>query len=214
MKCSELQCQCCVGLNLEVSKITMELESALKIIEILKEELGSAVALSSANKSVIQNNENGSQICPSEKNWIQIQRNQQMKITDKLKDHEETYVTTSNHFEILSNLSEVIKSTEATKEEILKPSKTVQNNINKSNFQARDSKYKADAKGQMINNISVIINGLVTSNNNKVLNSDILHSYDGEETVEANARNKKEAPKEKVAVQQQVLQRTKETTLY
>ncbi|XP_033607235.1 uncharacterized protein LOC117282287 [Cryptotermes secundus] len=51
----------------------------------------------------------------------------------------------------------------------------------------------------MINNISVIINGLVTSNNSKVLNSDILHSYESAETVEANARNEKEAPKEKVA---------------
>jgi hypothetical protein len=34
-----------------------------------------------------------------------------------------------------------------------------------------------------------MINGLVTSNNKKVLNSDILHSYDSDETVEANARN-------------------------
>jgi hypothetical protein len=53
MQRSELQCQCCVGLKLEVKKIAMGLESALKLTEILKEELGIADALSSANKSAI-----------------------------------------------------------------------------------------------------------------------------------------------------------------
>jgi hypothetical protein len=125
MQRSELQCQCCVGLKLEVNKIAMELESALKIIEILKEELGIADALCSANKCAIRNSGNGSQISPSERNWIQIQTNQHTKVTYKLKDHEETYVRISNHFEILSNLNEVIKSSETVKEKTLKPSKTV-----------------------------------------------------------------------------------------
>jgi predicted methyltransferase len=46
---SEIECQCCVGLKLELNKIAMELESASEVIEILKEEPSVADALSSAN---------------------------------------------------------------------------------------------------------------------------------------------------------------------
>jgi hypothetical protein len=41
------------------------------------------------------------------------------------------------------------------KEKTLKPSKTVWNNMDKSKAQASVSKYKQDANGQTINNISV-----------------------------------------------------------
>jgi hypothetical protein len=42
---SEIECQCCVGLKLELNKIAIELESASKVIEILREELRIADAL-------------------------------------------------------------------------------------------------------------------------------------------------------------------------
>jgi hypothetical protein len=103
----------------------MELESASKVIEILKEELSIADALSSANTSALRNSGNGSQISTSERNWIQIQTKQHKKVTDKLKEHKETYVRTSNRFEVLTNLKEDSKSNEAEKEIILKPRKTV-----------------------------------------------------------------------------------------
>jgi hypothetical protein len=41
------------------------------------------------------------------------------------------------------------------------------------------------------------VNGLITPNNNKVLNSDIIHSYDNDKTVETNVKRKKETPNEK-----------------
>jgi hypothetical protein len=103
---SEIECQRCVGLKLELNKIAMELESASKVIEILKEELSIADALSSANTSALRNTGNGSQISTSERNWIQIQTKQHKKVTDKLKEHKETYVRTSNRFEVLTNLKE------------------------------------------------------------------------------------------------------------
>jgi hypothetical protein len=89
---SEIECQCCVGLKLELNKIAMELESASKVIEILKEELSIADVLSSANTSALRNSGNGSQISTSERNWIQIQTNHHTPVTDKLKEHNETYV--------------------------------------------------------------------------------------------------------------------------
>ena len=42
---TKIECQCCAGLKVELNKITMKLESATKVIEILKEELGIADTL-------------------------------------------------------------------------------------------------------------------------------------------------------------------------
>jgi hypothetical protein len=51
MKRSEIYCQFYVGSKLEVNKIVMEFKSALKIIEILKEDVDFVGLLRSANKS-------------------------------------------------------------------------------------------------------------------------------------------------------------------
>jgi hypothetical protein len=75
VKRSEIKCQCCEGLKLELNNITTDLETAMEIIGILKEELGIADTEVSDNTSTAQNNENGSYIPPSERNWIQIQAN-------------------------------------------------------------------------------------------------------------------------------------------
>jgi hypothetical protein len=50
MKRSKIHCQFCVRSKLEVNMITMELKSALKLIEILKEELDFVSLLPNANK--------------------------------------------------------------------------------------------------------------------------------------------------------------------
>jgi hypothetical protein len=82
------------------------------------------------------------------------------------------------------------------KGKIPKLNETILNNMDKNKSQASVSKYKHDVNGQ-IKNIPVIVNGLVTPNNNKVLNSDIIHSYDNDKTVETNVKRKKETPNEK-----------------
>jgi hypothetical protein len=90
-KRTELKCQCCAGLKLELNKITIELKSASKVIEILKEELRIADALSGANTSFLRNNEKDSQIHTSKRNWIQVQINQYKKASDKFKEDKESY---------------------------------------------------------------------------------------------------------------------------
>jgi hypothetical protein len=133
MKRSEIHCQFCVGSKLEVNKIAIELKSALKIIEIMKEELDFASLLPNANKNSKRNSGTESQISLSERNWIQIQKNQHKKVTDKVRSREETYIGTINRFEILSNLNEAIGTTEPMKEKIPKLNETVLNNMDKIN---------------------------------------------------------------------------------
>jgi hypothetical protein len=86
-KRSEIKYQSCEGLKLELNRITTEVETAMEMIGILKEELGIADTEVRDNTSIAQNNENGSYIPPSERNWIQIQTNRHKKVIDKLKDH-------------------------------------------------------------------------------------------------------------------------------
>jgi hypothetical protein len=68
----DLKCQCCAKCKLELTKVTTELKSALKIIEILKEErridnmpfdkVGMKLVNSDEGTSVSLNNENWTQV--------------------------------------------------------------------------------------------------------------------------------------------------------
>jgi hypothetical protein len=125
-------------LKLDLNNITSELESAIEIIGILKEELGIADTELSGNTSILQNNENGIYTPPSERNWIQTQTNRHKKMIDKLKDHRAISFR-NNHFEVSSNLKETIKPNETVKEIIIKSSKTIQNNMDKGTVSIRSN---------------------------------------------------------------------------
>jgi hypothetical protein len=113
--------QCCERLKLELKNITIELESAIEIIGILKEELGVIDTEETKHTSIIQKNENVTNMPTHDENWIQIQTNRHNKMMDKLKDYRATSIKTSNSFEVLSNLKTV-----STKEKNPKTSKRMQ----------------------------------------------------------------------------------------
>jgi hypothetical protein len=79
---TDLKCQCCAKCKLELTKVTTELKSALKIIEILKEErriddmpidkVGMKLGNSDEGRSVSLNNENWTQVTANPNRKIRV----------------------------------------------------------------------------------------------------------------------------------------------
>jgi hypothetical protein len=90
-------------LKLELKNITIELESAIEITGILKDELGIIDTEESKHISITQNNENVTYMPTHYENWIQIQTNRHNKMTDKLKNYRATSIKTSNRFDYLTS---------------------------------------------------------------------------------------------------------------
>jgi hypothetical protein len=134
-----------------------ELKTARLIIDLLLEDVEST---GDADTNAIRNSEDGSQISLKERNWIQIPTNPHKTMTVKFKDQNEIYLKTSNRFEVLSNLKDAVKPTEA--------SKAIRNIVDKGANQVSVRNYKHDGNAQTINNIPVIVNGRETFYNNKV----------------------------------------------
>jgi hypothetical protein len=100
---TEIECQCCVRLKLELKCITSELQSAMEIIEILKEKLGITDTTDRKNKTIIHNKSGGMSIFRGEENGTQVQMNQDGKKRDKIKEHSAPFVRINNCFEVLAN---------------------------------------------------------------------------------------------------------------
>jgi hypothetical protein len=68
----DLKCECCIKNKIELTKVTSELKSAMKLIKILKEE--QKMNDSSMDKAVvnIRNHEEGIHSLSRNENWMQI----------------------------------------------------------------------------------------------------------------------------------------------
>jgi len=73
----DLKCQCCAKCKLELTKVTTELKSAMKIIEILKEER--RIDDTPVNKVGVKlcNSEEGTPVSLDNENWTQVTANPQ-----------------------------------------------------------------------------------------------------------------------------------------
>lgn len=80
---SDLDSQCCVKQIIELNKITSELKSAMKIIEILKEVLGVTYKMVSNDKSNFVDHKRRLLLTPNNENWSRVNANQKKKKADR-----------------------------------------------------------------------------------------------------------------------------------
>jgi hypothetical protein len=109
---SEVECQGCAKLKLELNNMIYELKSAMKIIGILKEELGINDMEDKKNITSESNIDSGINTPRGERNWILIQGNQHK---EKIKDCSATILRTYNRFDVLTNPNITMKSTVSKK---------------------------------------------------------------------------------------------------
>lgn len=91
-----LKCQCCAKCKLELTKVTSELKSAMKIIEILKKERRMDDMLLDKVRVKLCNSEEGISLSLNNENWTQMTANPQNKNTCKLSKSPSTTLRSAN----------------------------------------------------------------------------------------------------------------------
>jgi hypothetical protein len=76
----------------------LEQESAMEIVEILKEKHGITDTADRKSKTIIYNNCSGMNISRGKGNGTQVQMNQDGKKVDKLKEHSAPFLKINNQF--------------------------------------------------------------------------------------------------------------------
>jgi hypothetical protein len=112
----DLKCECCIQYKIELIKVTSELKSAMKILEILKEE--QEIDDSSMDKAVtnISNQKEGIYSLSRNENWTQATAHSHKRDPSNPTKSPATVIRTTNRFEILHNLNkELTKQTNTTK---------------------------------------------------------------------------------------------------
>jgi hypothetical protein len=112
---SQIECQCCAKLKVELNSVTLELESAKEIIRILKEELGVSNMEIGNNTAIARNTDDtdiGTDSSRDERSWNLVQRNRHKETKAKKKDYIEVSLRANNRFEVLTNLNETWKPAE------------------------------------------------------------------------------------------------------
>jgi hypothetical protein len=111
-----LKCEFCIQYKIELIKVTSELKSAMKIIEILKEE--QKIDDSSMDKAVanIYNHKEGIYSLSRNENWTQVTvHSHNKRDPSNPSKSPSTEIRTTNRFEVLHNLDkELIKQTNTT----------------------------------------------------------------------------------------------------
>jgi hypothetical protein len=124
----DLKCECCIQYKTELTKVTSELKSAMKIIEILKEE--QKIDVSSTDKAAanICNYEEGIYSLPINENWKQETAHSPKRDSLNPSKSPLTVIKTTNRFEILHNLDK----------EQTKQINMIKMNSHKSNVRTKD----------------------------------------------------------------------------
>jgi hypothetical protein len=89
-----------------LNNVTLELESAIEIIGILRKELGISNVDIGNNTPIVSNKDIGTDLPRDERSWTQVQINRHRKMKNKLNDHSVLSLRTNNCFEVLTNLNE------------------------------------------------------------------------------------------------------------
>jgi hypothetical protein len=112
----DLKHECCIKYKLELTKVTSELRSAMKIINILKEK--QKIDDSSMDKAVISicNHEIGIHSLSRNINWTQITAHSQKMDPSNPSKSPLTVLRTTNRFEVLQYLDkDLTKQTDTTR---------------------------------------------------------------------------------------------------
>jgi hypothetical protein len=153
-----------------LEKTKIELRSALKIVEMMKEDIAKDATLTANDFHMASGNSEGIQI------HINRQRKEKNE-ANKLKNHSETYVSPRNSYEVLPNLNELGKHNEATKEKTHKYSKAGKNHKQEEIIPERNNNLKGSENVQRMNHIPVIVNGAIMTDNKKELTKGMINKY-------------------------------------
>ena len=138
----DLKCRYCAKCKLELTKVTTDLKSAMKIVEILKEERKMNDTPKDKVRVKLCNSEEGTSLSLNNENWTQVTANPKKKNTCKLSKASSTTLRTTNRFEVLHNLNESTIQTDTTKKLTHKYNATSQRHMVRATASSRTNKVK------------------------------------------------------------------------
>jgi hypothetical protein len=163
----DLKCECCIQYKTELTKVTSELKSALKIIDILREE--QKIDDSSMDEEVTNMHNHVEGIytySPSKnENWTEVTTHLHKRDPSSPSTSPLTVLRTSNRFDVLHNLdNELMKKTNTTKKKFHKSYAKTQVQRPKESTSLRTNRPKKEEEVLPVFDIPVLVNGCVPCN--------------------------------------------------
>jgi hypothetical protein len=190
----DLKCECCNQYKTELTKVTSELKSALKIIDILREEQKINDSSMDVEVTNMCNYEEEIDTYSPSKNENRSEETTHLHKMDPSSPTTPplTALTTSNRFDVLYNLdNELMKKTNTIKKKLNKSFETTQVKRPKESTSLTTNKPKSEEKVFPVFDIPVLVNGRVLDNpSSKISASTMLAVNSSNSEIEKQTMNK------------------------